>query len=108
MAPNSVTRTPLDVEIEEKFKNFDGKTISHLQIEGLKRTRETAVRWLVKSQEGQIFSAKQLAIDLQALYNTGNLYDVVPQVTLGEEPNTADVKNHTEKTNGPLLPFFTQ
>jgi outer membrane protein assembly factor BamA len=66
----------LDTSIEERFKNLDGKIVADVDILGLVRTKGQAVHWLMKTNSGKVFSSHQLAVDIQTLYNTANLYDI--------------------------------
>jgi len=74
-----------DATIVQKFQSYDGKIIGQFQISGLKRTKEQAARWQMKSLEGSIFNSQTLAQDIQNLYNTGVLYDIEPFVSVSEE-----------------------
>jgi len=82
---DSASDAILDKSIIENFKQYDGKIIGKTNIIGLRRTHERALLWIMKSTQGQIFSAEQLAKDKQIIENTGNLYDIFPSVKLSQD-----------------------
>ena len=63
------------------WKKYDGKIIHQVNIKGLERTRESALRWIIQTQADTPFHSDFLTRDLQVLYNTGNLYDLKGVVT---------------------------
>src|SRR6185437_4054350 len=59
---------------------FNGRTVHDITVNGLKRTKRKVVDLLTKTKSGRPFDAHQFWLDLQALFNTGNLYDLTGDV----------------------------
>jgi hypothetical protein len=93
----------LDTSIEERFKNLDGKIVADVDILGLVRTKGQAVHWLMKTNSGKVFSSHQLAVDIQTLYNTANLYDI--NVQAGALADGRVLVRVTVSDKWTLLPF---
>lgn len=94
-----------DTSLVARLEKFNGAVVSRLSFLGLVRTKEQAARWLMKTTEGQVFDSDQLARDIQALYNTGDLYDVQAQVDWSQTQHGQIDVIITLKDKWTLLPF---
>jgi outer membrane protein assembly factor BamA len=68
------------LNINETMKTYDGKIVRHIIITGLVRTKARAIRWIMKTTEGEPYYTETLKIDILALYNTANLYNIMADV----------------------------
>jgi len=62
---------------KDQWAKFEGQRVHQITVIGLVRTRLVAIEWLMHTKRGEVFNTQQFVQDLQTLYNTGNLYDLV-------------------------------
>jgi outer membrane protein assembly factor BamA len=67
-----------------EWKKLDGLSVHEITVDGLVRTRLTALHWLMHTKKDSPFSSAVFARDLQVLFNTGNLYDLSGDVERDE------------------------
>jgi hypothetical protein len=78
----------VDPALIEQWRPFEGKIVNRITFSGLERSKERAIRWLLRTNEGAPLSVEVLAVDLQRLYNTSVLYEISPRVV--PSPGMAD------------------
>jgi outer membrane protein assembly factor BamA len=104
-APPSAAPDEAKVFSDEGLRPFEGRTITKIEIHGLIRTSERAVRWLLGNQEGEKFSTDAWILGLQKLYNTSDLYDLKTKI---RSDSTAGIAiDLFLKDKWTLLPYAT-
>jgi len=91
---------------KEKLLPFEGRKIRKIQILGLTRTSETAVRGLLGGTEGDSFSSENWVRGLMKLYDTNALYDLNTEISPAQKSDEVEITLRlTDKWT--LVPFFS-
>lgn len=69
---------PQDKAIEDMMKQYEGLTIVDTVFEGTTKLTETTAKAALSMRTGDMFTAKGLNKDRDAIYNTGYFYDLYP------------------------------
>ncbi len=69
---------PEDDAINEQLNKFDGKTIVKVNVEGASEKTVKTVQAAILSKPGDVYKAKSIVDDNDAIYNTGYFYDLYP------------------------------
>ena len=95
--------------IGEIYPEFNGKTIHLIKIQGLKRSKEELVRWLLGIHEGEAFDSTRWHNGIEKLYSTGTLFEIYSKlnvVNIGGEEQLEILLNAQDKwTLFPYLDF---
>jgi outer membrane protein assembly factor BamA len=71
----SVAEPGADV-LAEYYPKYNGVLVTKIEITGLRRSRETMVRWLLGAREGEPFDAQRWQTGIEHLYKTESLYAI--------------------------------
>lgn len=71
---------PQDKAIEDMMKQYEGLTIVDTVFEGTTKLTETTAKAALSMRTGDMFTAKGLNKDRDAIYNTGYFYDLYPSI----------------------------
>lgn len=69
---------PEDDVINEQLNKFNGKTIVKVNVEGASAKTVKTVQAAILSKPGDVYKAKSIVDDNEAIYNTGYFYDLYP------------------------------
>ncbi len=92
----------------EDLRPFNGLRVEKIEIEGLRWTRESAARFLLSIQEGEVFDANKWIVGLHRIYDTTVLYEISTTAVLVPSHNglPASVRlTMSVKDRWTLLPF---
>ncbi|MGZ3695595.1 MAG: BamA/TamA family outer membrane protein [Bdellovibrionota bacterium] len=73
----------------ESYPQYDGTIVSEIRVIGLKRSKETVVRWMLGAREGEPFNSKLWRQGTEHLYGTSSVYDIQTDI----KPLTVDGAN---------------
>ncbi len=108
-----ISKEPVPPTIEadavgENYPQWTGKLVRTLRIEGLTRTREKKVRWMLGAQEGEHFDSAAWRNGIERLYSTGVMYEIHTEASpspMEGEPGLDLVVHIKDKWT--LFPYIT-
>ena len=104
LAPDHARAAETDSFDAAPLRPYAGRTIGRIEIEGLVRTREQAVRWLLGGREGGELDPDRWIEGVHRLYDTTVLYDVATRAVENREQVDLKVGLRDKWT---ILPYAT-
>jgi outer membrane protein assembly factor BamA len=92
-----------DTVVAQYFPQYENIPVKKLEIHGLLRSRESIVRWMLGTHEGEPFHAQAWQDGVEHLYKTESVYDIHTSISQAEDGIEISLTLEDKWT---LFPYF--